>query len=256
VRIAVIFALEVEWSPWRDRHAFHTTRDTAHDAGLALHDAEIGRSRVRAAVCGVCAPRAAATVAAVTDGGADALIVAGFGGGLRPDYRTGNVVVARRVHRDTAARSVPCAADLVTLAASCGAAVAGSFVTIDHIAGSVDEKTRLGLAHDVVDMESALLLAEAQALRIPAVAIRVIGDPVDEPVPIELLRAIGPDHEVRRGRFALEIAGRPWRWPAVARSFLAHDHARKRLALFLDRFVDALDALDTLDTLDTHDATR
>lgn len=260
MRIAVIFALEAEWTPWRDRHAFRTTRD--------VHEADIGRSRVRAAVCGVCAPRAAATVAAVCAGGADALIVAGFGGGLRRIYRTGEIIVARQVHRDApsgactmretgtaraadegaaparaaGSMSIACDEELVTLAGRSGATIAASLLTIDHVAGSADEKSRLGLAHDIVDMESALLLAEARALGVPAVAIRVIGDPVDEPVPIELLRSVGPDHEVRAGRFALEIARRPWRWPTVARSFLAHDHARKRLAQFLDRFIDTLDS--------------
>jgi nucleoside phosphorylase len=250
VRLAVIFALDVEWTPWRDRHAFRTTRDTVHDIGHDVHEADIGRSHVRAAVCGVCAPRAAATVAAVCDdgaGGTGALIIAGFAGGLRPAYRAGDVIVARQVHRDLTpddhgpATPIPCAADLVMLASTCGATVVESLVTIDHIAGSVDEKSRLGLAHDIVDMESALLLAEARARGIPAVVIRVIGDPVDDPVPIELLRSVGPDHEVRPRRFALEIARRPWRWPTIARSFLAHDHARKRLALYLDRFIDALD---------------
>lgn len=265
MRIAVVFAMEMEWSPWRTRHAFvaSTTSSDAHDA-RARHDvfeATIGGSQVRVAICDVCAPRASASVAAAAGGHspADALIVAGFGGGLRPAYRAGDIIVARCVHRGgrrdgdighderndgLAQCDAPFASDerLIAVAAACGATIVDSLVTINRVAATVEEKTRLGAAHDVVDMETARLFAEARALGVPALAIRVIGDPVDEPVPIELMRAMGPDHVVRPGRFAFEAARRPWRWPALARAFRTHDRARHQLAAFLDRLVHALDA--------------
>jgi nucleoside phosphorylase len=233
VIVAVVFALEAEFRPWRARRDFRR----AGSGRPAIYEAAVGSSRVRAAVCGVGA-RTLTDATARLFAGADAVAVAGLAGALRSDYAIGDVLVARRVRRAGSEDTVACAPALVSVASQCGSRVVDSFLTAERIISRADEKRRLG-EHDAVEMESYPVLREAGRSGIPGIAIRVVGDSVDEDLPFDFTAAIRDDGTIRRSAMLRQVLASPRRWPMLVRFGAEQQRALTALAAFLDRFVVA-----------------
>jgi hypothetical protein len=89
-------------------------------------------------------------------------------------------------------------------------------------------------------MESDPVLREASRCGIPAVAIRVVGDVVDEDFPFDFTTAIDGDGRLRSSVVLRAALARPWQWPTLVRFGLAQQRALRKLGDFLDRFVVAL----------------
>ena len=110
-----------------------------------------------------------------------AVAVAGIAGGLRPDLRPGDVVVATEVRG--AAVPVPCpGADLLAgaLRRSGLRVQAGPVASVDHVVTG-RERAALGATGALaVDMESAFLLAGRTAPERPVACIRVVADPATQ----------------------------------------------------------------------------
>lgn len=270
--LAIVFAMEAEWAPWRARHAFRRLAppsDSAVAASIAtpsaavpsrsgqrgiprpaadrprdipIYEARIGAIDVRVIVCGIGPARAAAAAAIALSspaGPVDGLLVCGFAGGLRPALHATEVTVARRVHTQMREALVSCDERLIDLAARAGATVVDSLLTVDRPVFTVAEKVLLGRDHDVVEMEGFPLLAEAAGRGIPGAAVRVVSDDVHQELPPELRRAMRPDGSIAGGRLFRELIRRPWRWPAMWRLVGLHGKARTQLVDLLDRLVAA-----------------
>ena len=236
--IAVVFALNAEWAPWRSRHAFHSVA-----AGRpTVHEGSVGRSSARVASSGVGAPHARQLIDVLCAGRVDAVLAAGLAGALRAPCRCGDVIVARRAQSASSGSFIASDARLVAVASQCGATVVDVLLSVDRVAGRAEEKRRLAARGDAVDMESFRILEEAERRGIPSVAIRVIGDSADEALPLDFDQAVGADGTVNLMNLAGQVVRAPSRWPALISFGYRQRRAVRALAGFLDRFVDTLGA--------------
>ncbi len=133
-----------------------------------------------------------------------AAVIAGLAGGLAPDARPGEVIVATEVRDDAGSLALPGAAALAEQLAESGHPVRlGPIVTTSRLVGGAAERAALaGAGAIAVDMESAPL-ARTLGARVPVAVVRII---VDTPTTALLrlatipagiaalrrLRAIGP----------------------------------------------------------------
>ncbi|MBI3621616.1 MAG: hypothetical protein HY208_05445 [Nitrospirae bacterium] len=157
------------------------------------------------------------------------VISIGVSGGLHPSLPSGAVVIGdcwARVEggRFDGVRTIGPPADrglcgvALRAADACGmTARTGVLVTVDHLAGAVDEKRALavrttGLA---VDMESGAVAEAAMAAGIPVVAARVILDPLDEALDIPPERFLRPDGSFSIWKSGFAAAARPAQLPAL-----------------------------------------
>lgn len=234
--VTVVFALGAEFAPWRRRRPF---RRTGPD-GRAVYQARIGGAQVRVTTCGIGAPHARAALDATDADRADAIVMAGIAGGLKPQYASGQILAARRVRAADGAPGIAADEQLLARAAGCGAAIVGSFLSTGRIMARAEDKRRLGAEDDAVDMESAAVLREAHARGIPGIAIRTVGDTVSEDLPIDVSRAIDPGGTIAIRRLMVEALRRPGRWPALVRFGTSQRRAMVHLATFLDRFISSM----------------
>ena len=79
-------------------------------------------------------------------------------------------------------------APLITFARKCGATVVERFFSAVRVVGRAEEKRHLGAHSDAVEMESFEVLFGVGRIGIPAIAIRVISDTVDEDLPLDMNR--------------------------------------------------------------------
>ncbi|HEY7488310.1 MAG TPA: hypothetical protein VH912_27960 [Streptosporangiaceae bacterium] len=110
------------------------------------------------------------------------LVIAGFGGALTTDLHPGDVVVATEIHGTD--EVMPCAAapTLVAEFRDDGLpAVAAPLLTTDHIVRPAEFGALAATGARAVDMESALVAADAAGR--PVAAVRVIVDTPDHPLP-------------------------------------------------------------------------
>jgi adenosylhomocysteine nucleosidase len=117
------------------------------------------------------------------------VISAGYSGGLRPDVKLGDIVLADRVVDCTGAQlAVDLRAD-PTSARQPGLHV-GALVTADRLICLPAEKASLGQEHSAlaVDMESFAVAQICQQARVPFLAARIISDDSQERLPKFLAR--------------------------------------------------------------------
>jgi nucleoside phosphorylase len=239
--IAVLFALHAEGAPWRSRRAFRRVVP----GPPPVYETTVGQSRVRVALSGVGALHVSHIVDLLGAGGVavDVIVAAGLAGGLRPPHVCGEVVVPRRAQSAASGSFVASDPRLVAAASLCGATVIEVLLCADHVVGDGAEKRRLAEQADAVDMESFWILEEAARRGIPSIAVRVIGDPVDETLPLDFNRAIRADGTVNVLNLTGQAVAAPWRWRAIVSFALRQRRAVRELAAFLDRFAAALSAL-------------
>jgi adenosylhomocysteine nucleosidase len=239
VTIAVVFALDAEWAPWRLRHAFHTVAA----GGLPVYEGSIGQTRTRVALSGVGAPRITQLVDVLCAARVDALLAVGLAGALRDPFSCGDVIVARRAQLAASEAVVASDIRLVAAASQCGAEIIEVLVCVDRTAADVAEKRRLAVRGEAVDMESFRILEEAQRRGIPAVAIRAVGDSADEALPLDFDQAVRADGAVSVMNLIGQAARAPGSWPALFAFGRRQRRAVRTLAGFLDRLIPTLDAL-------------
>jgi hypothetical protein len=88
-------------------------------------------------------------------------------------------------------------------------------------------------------MEGYPVLREAARCGIPAVAIRAVGDSVEEDLPLDFTEAIRGDGTIRKIALLRQALVSPRRVPMLVRFGAAQQRALTRLAACLDRFVVA-----------------
>jgi len=238
MRILVTFALHAEFAPWRRLQSFRRTALAAP----SVYEARIGAANVRVVLTGVGAAHARRAMQLALVEKPDFCVSSGLAGGLRVGQRVGEVLTARAVLASCGVVFVKSDARLLGAAVQCGAREIPTIRSVERVVNSAEEKARLAVSADAVEMESFAVLSEAQNARVPAVAIRVIGDTAEEDLPLDFNRILGREGRVSPSRLFVELARNPLRVPAVARLGRQSQRAATQLALFLDRYVGLLAA--------------
>lgn len=246
MKIVVTFAVFPEFRPWARLRPFR--RCAA--GGLRCYETRIAGSDVRVLLTGVGARNAAEVVRHALEFAPGLFIVSGLAGGLRPEYRPGDVLAARSVCAAQEDRKVRPLTDsfirieerFLRLAIDCGARVAERFLSVKAIARTAEEKSRLASSADAIEMESFALMSEIAPRGIPVLALRGISDPVERDLPCDFEPLFDGHGRLRISRAALEVLRSPRGLPAMIRFGLESRRAAAALARYLDRFVENLSA--------------
>lgn len=189
---------------------------------IAICHTGIGSSRVRAGLAHV-----------MTLERPQALIAAGFAGGLDPSLRTGDVLVASNF-------SDPA---LLEQAVQAGARRA-TFTTQTATVESATRKNRLAkdTGADAVEMETAAIATLCASAGIPLVAVRSVLDEVDQdlPLPFDTWFDAGRQRP-RAGGVARHLARHPGRIVPFLRFLGDVNKARHRLTSHLLQLVRSVD---------------
>jgi nucleoside phosphorylase len=236
MRILVTFAVEQEFAPWRKRHAFRRTESGV----LPMYEARIGDADVTVAMTGIGLGHAIRAARGLLASKPDACISAGLAGGLRPEHHTGKVLTARALRMAEDKFIVKTDARLRRVAAVCGARVVDLFYSSERVITTAREKAALGMLADAVEMESYAIVTEAARVRVPAAAVRAIGDSATVDLPIDFNRTIGERGQVSIRKLLGQMASRPAVLPSLIRMGAESRRAAESLAQFLDNYVAML----------------
>jgi nucleoside phosphorylase len=238
MKVLVTFAVEREFARWRRLRNFRR----AALAVPSLYEARIGHAEVRVVLTGIGPQHARHAMELALLDGADLCVSSGLAGALRSRYCVGDILVAHAVQYSSPGKFVKSDSGLLRSAAVCGARPVEAFQSVDRAVLTAADKGRISSAADAVEMESYAILSMAGALRIPAVAIRVIGDASGQDLPLDFNRTVSAQGRISVPRVFAELARRPQRLPGLIRLGRDTRRAAARLAHFLDRYVEALAA--------------
>jgi len=161
-------------------------------------------------------------------------------GGLRPEIKSGEIVVARAALLLNAERKFRCRPLLVELAEEAGATPVSSFLTNTQIVCRAQAKQSMARLGDVVEMESFHVLTKASEHHVPALAIRAISDIVGEDIPLDFGWSMGGDGQISYGKLLLQVGRRPHKIPAMIAFGKRSEKAAQNLADFLDKYIAAV----------------
>ena len=160
-----------------------------------------------------------------------AIVSTGYAGGLSPDLRVGNVLVADRVAREGS--PVEYAVKLPEYSAQESVRL-GSLVTVDRVIGSAAEKARLHRdGFTAVDMEAAAVAGEAARLGLLFYAVRVISDAADEDLEFDFNRARRADGTFSGWAVVVQAGLSRRRWRKLFELKRNGEEASRALARFL-----------------------
>ena len=240
MRILVTFAVEAEFAPWRRRYRFRRKEiiDLGHDNRVdASYHCKTDDVCLDVYLTGVGWKGSRTMLASLLKQKPDLCISSGLAGGLRPELKTGEIVVAREVLLVSGGQKFASRPLLVDLAEETGAKPVRSFLTNARVVCEAKSKRSMAVLGDVVEMESFHVLQSAADVQVPAVSVRAISDTVDENLPFDFGRAIRPDGRISYGRLLLQVAVHPRKLPAMINFGKQSEKAANNLADFLDRYV-------------------
>jgi adenosylhomocysteine nucleosidase len=238
MRVLVTFAVDAEFTSWRKRRDFRCISKTP----IELHEAQLGRHTVRVLLTGIgweCARRATHT--AMTDM-FDACISSGLAGGLKASYGASDVLLFREVGEVGGERNIKSSPWLLEESAKGGALIAAKLLTSKKLVVTADEKSRMGLFGDAVDMESFRVMAGAQGRGIPAVALRAISDTAGEDLPMDFTKYVSNDGQVRLASVIGRVVSSPRLIPAMIRFGARTRGVAEKLNEYLDSLILGLNA--------------
>jgi nucleoside phosphorylase len=169
-------------------------------------------------------------------------IITGVAAGLKPEWRPGDILVAQTVSGPDGKPEIFADPSLIRIAVESGAKPAPSLITLPRIVRTVEEKVRLANLGDAADMESLPLMRQWNDRTIPSLAIRVILDPVEMPMPCDFDSAMDAQGQVRITKILRQIVCHPKLLPDFLHLAQQSRHVLKILAAFLDRFFSQCDA--------------
>ena len=243
MRILVTFAVEAEFAPWRRRYSFRRKEiigDGHRDPVDAWYECKTDDIRLDVYLTGVGWKGSRAVLASLLKERPDLCISSGLAGGLRPELKTGEIVVAREVLLVNGGQKFTSRPLLVDLAEETGAKPVRTFLTNAQVVCEAKSKRSMAVFGDVVEMESFHVLKSARDVQVPAVSVRAISDTVDENLPFDFGRAIRPDGRISYGPLLLQVAVHPRRLPAMISFGKKSEKAAHNLADFLDRYIGTL----------------
>lgn len=213
VDIGIVCALNIEAGCFTDRLGLKTH---VRGNGFEVIQGYLGKRPVAVMLCGVGAEAAQRGCEALLAGHHPRWVIsAGFAGGLQPQLKRGDLVLATQV-ADTAGRQL-----LIdfkgSLPAPAGLAIhQGKLLTSKRILASVAEKQATGLATDAlgVEMETLAIADVCANAGQRFLALRVISDAMDEEVPRDVEKLIAAKSGVQR---AGTILGGLFRRPSLVK---------------------------------------
>ena len=216
--VAIVFAMDEEARPLvRDLD----DREPLAVGGLRGWRGTLGGRRVAVAVTGEGLDRATAGARALLASSPfEGLLGLGFGAGLTPDLRAGDLVWGSVVSAATGDVQEPPDSPWRDGAEGSGAFRKGALVTVDSILRGTEEKRAAAASHRlekgaVGDLESAGWARSAVAVGVPWLVVRAISDIHDERLAIDFDRFRRPDGSVDRRRVLTHAALRPALWPSL-----------------------------------------
>lgn len=218
--------------------------------GMASEARALGRwaeeGLVRVGISGAEPERAEREAVRLIEAGCRLLMSWGVAGGLDPEARPGDLVIPTAVV-DEGGGCWPFAPEL---GAAVAAAMPGPFrwedhgqgrciLGLDRLVARPDDKAALFALTGAltVDMETHRVARVAAARKVPMLAIRAVGDPVEARLPRFVERVLGEDGEPRLGRVALGLAQRPWEFGPLMRLKRETDAALEALGRAAERVV-------------------
>jgi adenosylhomocysteine nucleosidase len=242
LKILVTFAVEAEFAAWRKSRSF-----VARKSGDAtIYTAEIGASSVEVVLTGMGPANARRAVGAALTSEHAFCISSGFAGALKPDCEVADVLVASAIQRFGRDETIECDPALVEDALRANSvAEVKSFVSVENIVETPDEKAELAQFGEAVEMESFAVLSVAAQHKVRAVAIRAISDRYDQKLPMDFSESIDECGHVMKGKLARQIASAPSKIPALIRLGKQSSAAANRLAEFLENYIERLSAQDS-----------
>jgi nucleoside phosphorylase len=245
MRILVTFAVEAEFAPWRSSRKF--VRIVANR--LNLWKSSIGDAEIYVLLTGIGDDTASVMdiMLRVASIGQffDLCISSGLAGALRRDYGLGQIVVAKilksaRIHKDLGRDWLETDKQLLEIAVSHGAKTASVFYTAKSVLTTAEEKSRLSMLADVVEMESFDVIKEGCAWGARCIAIRAISDRSGEDLPIDFNKTISSDHQISIPRVLAELAKNPVSLGPLIRFGKQSRRAAEALAHFLEAYLKSI----------------
>lgn len=161
----------------------------------------------------VCAERALRTALARTRPAR--LLLLGISGGLSPDLRALDVIVATRVRDGRTDVGTPDSA-WCSLAHATPTTIVVSPTILHTSAAKQAAHEALGIdGPAAVDLESGAFARLADEFGLPFTILRAISDTATESLPLDLERFRDPDGRIRRNAIARHAALRPRTWPGL-----------------------------------------
>jgi hypothetical protein len=118
-----------------------------------------------------------------------------------------------------------------------------NLITLDRLAKTVEEKSRLAFFGEAVDMESAIVMSRFAFAGISVLALRVVSDAANEDLPLDFDRCLTPQGAIKPMSLVNQIVKRPDNLPNIVRFGRQSHQAGQTLAAFLERFVPAIPVL-------------
>jgi len=236
MRILVTFAVEAEFAPWRKLRGL----EPIHLDGLDMFRCQIGRGTVDFVVTGMGMENARRGAEIAMAAPHTICIASGFAGSLKPAYKVGDILAARAVQRLGKSKIIECSRNLFMAAYENKAIEAKMFLTTDKVIATVEEKQRMSPFADAVDLESFAILSVAKEKRLPAVAIRVVSDRLDEDMPADIDMTVDERGRIKIGGVFMHVASHPLQLPALIRLGRQSHTAAEALCNFLEAFIKEL----------------
>jgi len=240
--IAVVFALGIEAGGLVDRTE---ERIALRGEGFTVRLGTLEGRRLAIVTSGAGARNAARATEAVLRGHKPQWIIcAGLAGGLRPQLRRNDIVMANQVGNTEGRQlQIDLTVEPAELAKHPGLHV-GRLLSVERPVCNPEEKAALGEAHEAlaIDMETLAVAEICRCRRVRCLAVRVVYDPVDDRLPrdVETLLA-QPTMATRLGAAAATIFRRP---SSLKELYQLRENAMvasERLATFLQGIISQLD---------------
>lgn len=235
MRILATFAVDWEFKPWLRLRSFEQTA-----GGESVFQSKIAGSDVRVVLTGVGPMNSMQSIRAAMDEVPDLCIATGLAGGLKPEYRTGDILVARKASSQKGRGYFKSDGRLFDTAVECGAKAVNEFISAEHVVRTANGKSRLADSADAVDMESFAIMREMNGLNIPCVAVRCVADSAEMDVPCDFDRALDSSGRIRISRVIGQVICDPRQaWP-LAQFGTRSSRAAASLAHYLDNYTNYL----------------
>ncbi len=163
-----------------------------------------------------------------------AFISIGYVGSLRPGWQVGDVFLAKETLLLGDTKCYP--VNLPVYDDGPGSVRRGRLLTIDHIAGTVEQKRRLAASGaDAVDMEAYAVAERAAELGLPFFCVRVVSDDAETDLGFDFERARRGDGSVSGLAVAAQAGLSPKRWRRLMELKRQAELASRNLAHFLEQ---------------------